>query len=65
MGNNHLSILIKLEDRVLEAIFDISEGKSTESVVDALNCQVKALHKDLVNDKNALKWFHLSSPAIL
>ena len=64
LGNNCLSILIKLEDCVLEAIFDISEGKSTESVVDALHCQVEALHKDLVNNENALKWFHLFSPAL-
>jgi len=43
---------------------DISAGKSTEGVVDALFCQIESLGKDLVSDDAALTWFHLSSPAL-
>ena len=63
LGNDCPKILVKLENCVLEAIFDISEGKSFEPVIDALHIQIESLQKDLVNDNEALNWFNLSKPA--
>ena len=45
---------------MLQALFDISEGKSTEPVIDALYVHIKSLEKDLGNDDEALNWFNLS-----
>jgi hypothetical protein len=52
-----------MEDCVLQAISDISEGKSTEPVIDALYLKIESLHDDLGNDDEALKWFNLYRPA--
>jgi hypothetical protein len=48
---------------VLQAIIDISEGKSTEPVIDALHLQIESLQDDLGNNVEALNWFNLSRPA--
>ena len=48
---------------VLQAVLDISQGQSTEAVIDALCSQLEPLNKDLGNDNEALQWFNLSSPA--
>lgn len=50
-----------LEDRVLEAIVAISEGKSAVNVLDALYWQLSLLENDLKNDVNAMDWFNLST----
>jgi hypothetical protein len=63
LGNNRPKILVELEDSVLQGVFEIAQGKSTEAVLDALCSQVESLHKDLGNDEEALNWFNLSSPA--
>lgn len=48
---------------MLQAIFDISEGKSSELVIDGVHFQMESLQKDLENDEEALNWFNLSRPA--
>lgn len=63
LGNDRPKILVKLEDCVLQAIFDISEGKSSEPVIDGVHFQMESLQKDLENDDEALNWFNLSRPA--
>ena len=63
MGNNRPTILVKLEDCVLEAVLDILGGKLTETVIDALYLRVELLQKHLGNDDEALNWFALSRPA--
>lgn len=50
-----------LEDRVLEAIVAISEGKSAVNALDALYWQLSLLENDLKNDVNAMDWFNLST----
>jgi hypothetical protein len=52
---------VKLEDRVLEAIIAISEGKSRDDAIDKLYSQILLLHDDLRNDNDALDWFNLST----
>jgi hypothetical protein len=64
LGNDRPKILVKLEDFVLQAIFDILEGKSSEQVIDGVHFQMGLLQKDLENDDEALNWFNLSRPAI-
>jgi hypothetical protein len=63
LGNDRPKILVKLEDCVLQAIFDISEGMSTEPVIDALFLKIESLQDDLGKDDEALKWFDLYRPA--
>jgi hypothetical protein len=63
LGNDRPKILVNLEDCVLKAVFDISKGKSSEPVIDALFFQIESLQNDLFNDDEALNWFKLSKPA--
>jgi hypothetical protein len=63
LGNNRPEILVKLEDSVIRAILDISQGISTEAVLDTLYHQIELLQKDLAIDHEALDWFNLSRPA--
>jgi hypothetical protein len=63
LGNDRPPILVKLEDSVLEAIIAISEGKSSENVLDTLYSQVILLEEDLKNDSNAMNWFNLLTPS--
>ena len=60
LGNNRPQILVQLEDRILHAIIAISEGESSETVIDALHLQILLLEKDLDNNDEALNWFDLS-----
>lgn len=59
LGNNRPKILVKLEDRVLEAIVAISEGLSPEKVLDNLYSQLVLLENDLSGDVDAMNWFNL------
>ena len=59
LGNNCPQILVELEDRILEAIIAISEGKSSETAVDILYSELLLLEKDLSNDDNTMNWFNL------
>jgi len=59
LGNDRPQILVQLEDYVLQAIIALSEGKSRETVVDALHAQFSSLKKELDNDEAALAWFDL------
>jgi hypothetical protein len=63
LGNDRPQVLVKLEDSVLEAIIAISEGKSSENVLDALYSQVLLLEKDLKSDNDAMNWFNLVTPS--
>ena len=63
LGNDRPAILVKVEDTVLEAVIAISEGKSSDSVLDTLYSQVKLLMEDLKNDNNAMNWFNLLTPS--
>jgi hypothetical protein len=63
LGNDRPGILIRLEDHVLQAIIDISEGKSRDESIGALYSLILPLEKDLENDDNALNWFNLSKTA--
>ena len=63
LGNDRPEILIRLEDHVLQAIINISEGKSRDDAIGTLYSQILPLEKDLVNDDNALGWFNLSKTA--
>jgi hypothetical protein len=62
LGNDRPQILVQLEDYVLRAIVDISEGKATEDAIDTLYLQVLSLQEDLGNDDVASNWFHPSTP---
>jgi hypothetical protein len=64
LGNNRPQILVRLEDYVLKAIIEISKGKSSNTVIDALHSQIQLLEKDLGNDVEALNWFDLSEKDI-
>ena len=57
-------MLVKLEDFVLRAIINISEGKSSEDVIDALSLQIQSLENDLDSNDEALTWFNLATVAI-
>lgn len=61
LGNNRPQILVKLEDKVLEAIIAISDGTSPEKVLDTLYLQVLLLEKDLSGDIEAMNWFNIFS----
>lgn len=61
LGNERPQILIQLEDRVLEGIIAISEGKPREEAMAVLYSQISALKMDLAKDDDALSWFDLSS----
>jgi len=63
LGNDRPKILVKVEDCVLQAIFDLCEGKAITPVIDALHLCVEMLQKDLGNDEEALNWFDFSRPA--
>jgi hypothetical protein len=65
LGNDRPQILIDLEDYVLHAIIDISEGKATEDVIEALYLQIQSREKDLGINRKALNWFDLSNHAAL
>jgi hypothetical protein len=62
LGNDRPRILVELENRVLDSVIAIAEGKSPENVLDILYSQVLLLEKDLSNDLDALKWFDLFTP---
>jgi hypothetical protein len=59
LGNDRPEILVKLEDRVLEAIIAISEGKSSENALDCLYSELSLLENDLTSDVDAMGWFNL------
>jgi hypothetical protein len=61
LGNNRPPILIRLEDQVLQAIVDISEGKPREGVMDNLYLQLGTMEKDLANDEDAMNWFNFTA----
>lgn len=50
---------MELENRILQAIIDVSKGISTEAAIDALHSQIQSLMEDLGQDEEALKWFDL------
>lgn len=60
-GNDRPEILVKLENCVLQAIVDISEGKSREIAMDALYSQLSSLYGDLAKDNVALGWFDIAT----
>jgi len=62
LGNDRPQILVELENRVLDGVIAITEGKSPDNVLDILYSQVLLLEKDLSNDLDALKWFDLFTP---
>jgi hypothetical protein len=59
LGNDRPQILVQLEDSVLHAIIDISKGKSSEAVIDALHLHIQSVEKDLLDDDDAMNWFDL------
>ena len=59
LGNNRPEILIWLEDQVLHAIIDISEGKPREDAMSTLYSQIRSKEKELADDDAALNWFNL------
>ena len=59
LGNNRPQILVQLEDRVIEAIVAISEGKSRENAMRQLYSQLMHLEKALSENRDALTWFNL------
>jgi hypothetical protein len=59
LGNDRPQILVQLEDYVLHAVVDISEGKATEDAIDALYSQIKLLQEGLTSDIVASNWFNL------
>jgi hypothetical protein len=64
LGNNRPQVLVQLEDFVLRAIINISEGKSSEDVIDALSLQIQSLENDLDGNDEALTWFNLATVTI-
>jgi hypothetical protein len=51
--------LVRLEDRVLECVIAISEGKSALTALDAFHSEVLLFESDLKNDVDATSWFNL------
>ena len=49
---------------MLEAISDLTEGKLTHPVIDALYCKIELLQRDLEKDDEAMNWFNLSSSSL-
>jgi hypothetical protein len=63
LGNDRPQILFDLEDQVLLAIASICEGRSREDVMENLCSQLRALESKLVEDEDALTWFHFDHAA--
>jgi hypothetical protein len=63
LGNDRPQILFDLEDKVLEAIISICEGRSREDVMETLCSQLRALEQKLVEDEAALTWFDFNNAA--
>jgi hypothetical protein len=59
LGNDRPQILVQLEDRVIEAIVAISEGKPRENAMRQLYSQLMHLEKALSENRDALTWFNL------
>lgn len=60
LGNDRPQILVQVEDCVLQAIIAISEGNSSETIIDTLYSKITSLEKDLGRDDEALNWFNLT-----
>ena len=59
LGNNRPQILVKLENCVLGAIMDISQGKSRDNAIENLYSQLSSMEDELCRDNDALTWFNL------
>lgn len=59
LGNNRPPILVQLEDKVLQCVIAISEGKSAFSALNDLYSEALLLENDLRNDVDAMRWFEL------
>jgi hypothetical protein len=62
LGNDRPEILIRIEDRILEAILNISKGKRLDEAVGDLYSQIVALEDNLADDNVAMRWFSLPKP---
>jgi hypothetical protein len=59
LGNDRPPIVVRLEDRVLECVIAISEGKSPVTALDDFYSEALLLESDLKKNVDAMRWFNL------
>jgi hypothetical protein len=63
LGNDRPQILVDMEDKVLQAIISICEGKSRDDVIKTLSSELRPLETKLIENEDALTWFDFSNAA--